>query len=66
MEERMQMEQEVTLEQMLEARERRVQRQRARHLFPDAVAHGDRGTDALPHRGADADTRTDAGAARSL
>ena len=28
MEERMQMEQEVTLEQMLEARERRVQRQR--------------------------------------
>ena len=32
----------------------------------DIVAHGDRGTDALPHRGADADTRTDAGAARSL
>ncbi len=35
-------------------------------FFPDAVAHGDRGTDTLPHRGADADTRTDAGAACSL
>ena len=35
-------------------------------FFPTPSPTATAATDALPHRGADADTRTDAGAARSL